>query len=433
MIIIGTLGSFGISHGEMSVNAKENNLIDTETAIGLVKNARDILLSYEVRFQWFTTGTGTGAGSDKSQDISIENFNGWNMNAFFRPVKSGFDADGVKKLVRDTFTAQVAANYIEQETFFNCYYTRGDTLYYFINYGAQLGDFSSLELTDAEIGELYIDSLGRAVVKTSFIHPYISEFNREINVYFFFESENGVWKVSNMDAAGSLFSLYGSDAGLSPFSETLARNEIETLVGEIYRITHVDGDIFAETLMINDSANGEPSAINISGQEYFRVGGVEGMTDTWFSYAARFATEEIAEKLVKEGHYCIPNGDRMYYRGRRSAEGGMAFLGFLPENFDKARYEQVSVSDDKATVNVTLPVSKDHSVEFNVDFSLTDGQWKVSGGNFIEILDALYAPDAVIPGTGDGSITVYTALTCMAFAVLVLAGRIYRSRRRIPI
>ena len=80
------------------------------------------------------------------------------------------------------------------------------------------------------------------------------------------------------------------------------------------------------------------------------------MTDTWLSYAARFATEEVAEKLVKEGHYCLPNGDRMYYRGRRSAEGGMAFLGFLPENFDKARYEPVSVSDDKATVNVTLPV-----------------------------------------------------------------------------
>ena len=76
--------------------------IDPDSAKTLIKNARDIMLSYEVGFRWFIDVKDTSGSDDRSQDVAVLGYGGHDYASYFRPVKDGFDADGVKQLISDT-------------------------------------------------------------------------------------------------------------------------------------------------------------------------------------------------------------------------------------------------------------------------------------------------------------------------------------------
>ena len=404
--------------------AYANAAVDAETAVELIKNARDIMRSFNSEFQWFITNPD---GTDnRSNDIWVDGFNGWNMVSYFRPVKDGFDAEGVKKLIGNTFAKPVADNYLAIESFYDLYYSQDGKLYYYISYGSQLGDFSSLALTDEEIENLSLVGPGTAAVKTSFQLPFDDYYDGEVTVFFSFEKETDGWKVSGMDAGGALFKYYSKEVDLSSFSEETARTEIRVLLGDIYRVAHVDGGEFVYYLRIDDRDDGEGNSISRFGQYYFRINGGEGRTETWLSYASRFATEEIAEKLVKQGLYCISEGGRMYYRGRHAEEDAFAVYRFRPEVFDGMELEIVSQTENSALVNAKLPGTGDQETEITFEFTLTGGQWKVSGGNFIEVLDGIYAPDTANAYTGDTDGAIFAAVIVIG----VLAGTVFQKKKR---
>ncbi|MCR5694382.1 MAG: hypothetical protein K6G89_05355 [Clostridia bacterium] len=377
-----------------------DDAIDSETAVALVKNARDIMRSFRTEFQWFITNPdGT---DDAGNDIFVDGFNGRNMVSYFRPVRDGFDAEGVKKLIGDTFAKPVADNYLAHESFFGLYYSQDGKLYYYISYGSQLGDFSNLELTDEDIEGLSIVDPCTAAVRTKFLLPFDDWFNGEVTVFFSFEKETDGWKVKGMDASGAPFRSYDKEYDLSAFSEEVAKTGIRALLGEVYRLAHVDGGEFVYYFASIDDANdSEATHISRFGHEYYRVNGTEGKTETWLAYASRFASEEIAGKLVQDGRYCVSENGRMYYRERNSGDSyPLAAYCFRPEILDNMELDIVSQTDTGAVVKAKLPTADKQEVEITFEFTRIDGQWKVSGGDFIEVLDAVYAPEN---GSGDGS------------------------------
>ena len=404
--------------------AYANAAVDAETAVELIKNARDIMRSFNSEFQWFITNPD---GTDnRSNDICVDGFNGWNMVSYFRPVRDGFDAEGVKKLIGDTFVKPVAENYINQERFYDLYYTNEEKLYYYISYGAQLGDFSSLELSDEEIENLSLVGTGMAAVKTRFQLPFNDYHNGEVTVFFSFEKESDVWKISEMNASECLFKSYGKEYDLSSFSKDVAKTEIRALLGEVYRLAHVDGGEFVYYLSIDDTNYGGKTRIDRFGHAYYRINGIEGKTETWLSYASRFASEEIAIKLVQNGLYCVSENGRMYYRERHSADDAFAEKYFRSEIFDDMELEIVSQTDNSALVKAKLPGTGDQETEITFEFTLTGGQWKVCGGNFIEVLDGIYAPDTANAYTGDTDGAIFAAVIVIG----VLAGTVFQMKKR---
>lgn len=405
--------------------AYANDSVDNETAVELIKNARDIMLSYKVQFQWFADDPDIDGPNDKRNDISVENFNGWNMISYFRPVGDGFDAEGVKKLIFDTFVKPVAENYINQERFYDLYYTNEEKLYYYISYGAQLGDFSSLELSDEEIENLSLVGTGMAAVKTRFQLPFNDYHNGEVTVFFSFEKESDVWKISEMNASECLFKSYGKEYDLSSFSKDVAKTEIRALLGEVYRLAHVDGGEFVYYLSIDDTNYGGKTRIDRFGHAYYRINGIEGKTETWLSYASRFASEEIAIKLVQNGLYCVSENGRMYYRERHSADNAFAENYFRSEIFDDMELEIVSQTDSRAFIKAKLPAIDQQEVDLSFEFMRIDDQWKISGGNFIEMLDAIYLAEEANPSTGDNGSLVFAPIVTIG----MLIGIIYQKKR----
>jgi len=400
--------------------------IDPDSAKTLIKNARDIMLSYEVGFRWFIDVKDTSGSDDRSQDVAVLGYGGHDYASYFRPVKDGFDADGVKQLISDTFASQVAEYYLAKESFYDLYYTKDNRLYYYISYGSQLGDFSSFDLTDGEIDALEILDTGDASVKTTYRRPYYGDFDREAIVLFSFVKENGEWKVSGIDTSGGVFSLYVKEIDRTAFSEELAKTEIVALIGDIYSLTYVDGGSFAYHMDINDLNSGEPGSVKREGVDYYRIRGAKGKTETWMNYALRFATSEIAERLVKNGSYCIDVDGRMYYSGRNSSNNAFAVLNFSPEALAGAAYSTVSQNENGAAVKVTLTTREHETVDLSFEFSPVSGQWVVSGGDFAEKLDALFGTKTANANTGDDA----QILLLAGFIVIIVSITVVKAKSK---
>ena len=177
--------------------------IEETTAATLVKNARNIMKSYLGIFQWFDTEL-----NDSSRDIIVKNYPGYNVEVHLKPVRDGYDQEGVKRLVSETFTGSLAENYLNSsfsERFFEKYHEENGTLYYPWFIGAQVKDHTGLVLNDEDIDALTISDDGKALVHTKYFPHFHEELSKVTTVIFSFEKEDGVWRVSGMDSTEALF------------------------------------------------------------------------------------------------------------------------------------------------------------------------------------------------------------------------------------
>lgn len=410
--------------------------IDETTAATLVKNARNIMKSYLDIFQWFDAEL-----NDSSRDIIVKNYPGYNVEVHLKPVRDGYDQEGVKRLVSETFTGSLAENYLNSsfsERFFEKYHEENGALYYPWFIGAQVKDHTGLVLNDEDIDALTISDDGKALVHTKYFPHFHEELSKVTTVIFSFEKEDGVWKVSGMDSTEALFGLYDETIDLSSFSVELAKTEIMTVVGEIYRLAHVDGDVFGTSIGLRDLQPSEPEKVDKFGETFYRINGALGSTETWLNYCSRFTTGEIADLIVKGGQYCVDVDGRMFYRSRTDL-----CEQYLKMSFDEnVSPEIISAGDESATVKVSLPLSimdsfgnsNDVNAELIFEFASVNGRWIITGGDFIEKLDSLYALNtgstetkAGQPDTGDdGNAALLIAVVMLALAVVVL-----RKNRRI--
>lgn len=404
--------------------ASAEDIIDIESAKTLVKNGVDIIKSFYNQFQWFDAV----ADGDTSRDIGIDNYMGWNKTTYFRPVREGFDSEGVKELVKNTFTESISDYFINSSWFYNQYLTQSDTLYYLVKYGVQENDIIGLELTDEDINNLVVNESGSAVVITYYTDPYNNEFERKIAVVFSFLKEHEQWKISNMDASEAMLQLYNKVINQSVFSINLAKLELETILRDVYRLTHIDGGAFIYFRGIPDFSEGIAGSVNKNNETFYRIDGMMGRAETWLNYTRRFATEEVSQALVKNGNYCTEANQRIYYRGRTGKV--VNNLDYTLENLAAATYELVSQSADAASVKVTMrsPVLNSNAantanIDLTVEFSRDNNKWIISGGDFIDILDDYYAPKEDNVKTGDFPVMPCLIIFVFAASCIILTIR----------
>lgn len=404
------------------VNADE--AIDVETAKTLVKNGSEIIKSFYNQFQWFDVSD----DGDTSRDIGIDNYMGWNKITYFRPVREGFDSEGVKELVNNTFTESISDYFKNSSWFYDHYLTQSNTLYYRVKYGVQENDIIGLELANEDINNLVVNEAGSAIVITYYTDPYNNEFERKIAVIFSFLKEHGQWKISNMDASEAMLKLYNKVINQSVFSIDLAKLELETTLRDVYRLTHIDGGEFNFFRGFPDQNDEIAASINKNNETFYRIDGTIGKAETWLDYTRRFATEEVSQILVKDGNYCLEAKQRMYYRERTGK--GAEHLDYTMDNLKTAMYELVLQSAETAAVKVTMrsPIRNGSDadmayIDLLVEFSRDNNKWIISGGDFIEVLDYYYAPKEDNVKTGDCAIMSYLISLVFAASCIILIKR----------
>ena len=115
----------------------------------------------------------------------------------------------------------------------------------------------------------------------------------------------------------------------------------------------------------------------------------------------------------------------MYYRERHSADNAFAENYFRSEIFDDMELEIVSQTDSRASIKAKLPAIDQQEVDLSFEFMCIDDQWKISGGNFIEMLDAIYLTEEANPSTGDNGSLVFAPIVTIG----MLIGIIYQKKR----
>jgi hypothetical protein len=129
----------------------------------------------------------------------------------------------------------------------------------------------------------------------------------------------------------------------------------------------------------------------------------------WRGYAERFLTEPLADRMLNSGNMLKISGDRVYVLESYKDFGG----NFTYDMLESAELEVLNVSATKATVRLRgwdfsryylnrsgKTVDTDLS-ELDFEFELVDGVWKISGGNFFDRLDAVYAEESILPYPAD--------------------------------
>lgn len=81
--------------------------------------------------------------------------------------------------------------------------------------------------------------------------------------------------------------------------------------------------------------------------------------------------------------------------------------------------------DDWRIMGQKLPAIDQQEVDLSFEFMCIDDQWKISGGNFIEMLDAIYLPEEANPSTGDNGSLVFAPIVTIG----MLIGIIYQKKR----
>ena len=151
--------------------------------------------------------------------------------------------------------------------------------------------------------------------------------------------------------------------------------------------------------LIDDVPSGTPAYQYRGSVKLSRVPGTMGAPWIWRGYAERFLTEPLADRMLTGGIALMFSGDYAYYYENASFEQD----DFRYEHFDRAELEVLDVSATKATVRLTgwtyclqrsersgIIVDED-MMPLDFEFELIDGVWKISGGNFFDRLDAVYA------------------------------------------
>lgn len=408
-------GIDGIVYEEVPRSTDPSRLVKDE-AIMLIRDAVNIVRGYKGAFQWYAGGT-EGNGFSDNFGITLDSDN---IARIYRPVIDGYDAEGILALINKTFTPDVAAAFSKNyQTLFDLRMrVENGITYYYFPYGAQTQGYYSLLFSEEELNGLVLGAVDNGTktvsgqVRTYFNGEYTDRGDGEVTIYFTFKWDGGQWKISAIDTADAAFSEYAGGFVAEDFSVDNARRVIRAVLSDLYVYTRISGTQVYESSMIAGPTSSVPSTVYRGARPFYIVTGTLADPGVWQEYASRFLTPALVERLLY-GNGCafqIENG-RVY----TIDSGSLASDDFNKYVFDMLELEVLESSATRAAVrlhNFNYAYRRSRLVGENVidaeelrdldfKFTLVDGVWKLSGGNFFDRLDAVYLMPETEPYPSD--------------------------------
>ncbi len=402
----------GIIYEEVQRSTDPSKLGKDE-AIMLIRDAVNIVRGDKGAFQWYAGGTKYDGFSGS---FSIDNYE--NGIGYYRMVIDGYDADGIISLINKTFTADVAAEFRRdyQKLFEKNMIVRNGMPYYFYPRGEQTLGYYSLSFTESELAGLTLGAVDKSTktvtagVQMYFNGQYTDRSNRNVTIYFTFKWEGGQWKISEIDAADAAFCEYASRFMAKEMNVDNVRRVIAAVLSDLYVYTRISGTQLFESSMLCNPDMQVPE-ITYRGPRVFNiVTGTLTYPSYWQEYASRFMTQELVQWMfcgkgrgleIANGHvYSIDSGD------------------LADEDFNRYRFENLKLeiieSDAKHAIvrlydyhfnyrrsRLSGETISEDQYDLDFEFTLEDGVWKLSGGNFMERLDAVYLIPEIEPYASD--------------------------------
>ena len=362
-------------------------------------------------FQWFRLGNSFNRFTSQF-DLSVSD--GVTYPGIYRQVFDGFDEAGVRELINKTFVPSVAAIYNSNDTFFNKYYVAEDGKTYFCRWyyaeedGATYYDSSydvegldTLVLNEKEgIGWMRIRGRneGEAMVSVSFVW------------------DGGQWKLASMRSPDLALTEFSSAFSMTEFSENNALRVIRTALADLYSWTHTNGSGLNRTSFFLVPDNGVPEYAYRGAKQYQLVRGALGDSKLWTGYASRYLTQPLVDRMLNGGQCVLISDGHVYWReGFSYFEESYSLSYLLFDQRGRLKIEIVNQSAAKAKVRLSGLYYKGRYTEkyrllagdqvkteadfgdLEFEFELIDGVWKISGGNFFDLLDAVYNDPATEP------------------------------------
>lgn len=388
--------------------------ITMEEAKQLIRDAMIIDAALDGHYQWFEGGTRRGQFADQFLNIS-GTYN--NDPAVYRLVRDGFDPDSVKEFINDTFVSRIAGEYTGRDWFFDRYYTAEDgKLYYlFATYEDEelMYVSNSVKIDRYRIDSLVLDEQGAKGT----LSAYDYTFSGEIKAYVTFAWDGGQWKIASFDTTDAAFSEYSSGFVMDSFSADNALRVIQTVLVDLYSLTHADAAGLNATSLIPEPGVNAPEYAYRGAKQYKLATGKLSDPSLWIDYASRYLSEPVLRRVLCDGQCVLFSGDGVYWRAGYSYFEDVFSLGYAwfsgTQMSDKIKAEILEQSGTKAIVRLSglaytaryrakyeyYDVDYDDRIgrDLIFEFELTDGVWKISGGDFIDLLDLVFCDPATEP------------------------------------
>ena len=375
----------------------------------LIRDAVNFLNSADGYFEWFEGGSESIVGHNFQIIVEETHPLLGTIEQYYRPVIDGYDEAGVRALVNNTFMPELAARYTGADAVLSWYLISESGRVYYRQQRAQISYYRPYSITEEELDGLVLDEkAGTGWLRTRFEGMWSGDRDREVIISFKFAWDNG-WKLADIDTADAALCEYASGFAAESFSVDNARRIIRTVLGDLYMWTHVGSEHLSEMALIDDVPSGTPAYQYRGSVKLSRVPGTMGAPWIWRGYAERFLTEPLADRMLNSGNMLMISGDRVYVLESYKDFGG----NFTYDMLESAELEVLNVSATKATVRLRgwdfsryylnrsgKTVDTDLS-ELDFEFELVDGVWKISGGNFFDRLDAVYAEESILPYPAD--------------------------------
>lgn len=352
-------------------------------------------------FQWFRTGSGFSTFVNQF-DISLSD--GVPYSGLYRQVIDGFDEAGVRELINKTFVPSVAAIYNSNDTFFNKYYVAEDGKTYFCRWyyaeedGATYYDSSY----DVEgLDTLVLDEKnGIGVMRKR------GKNDGEAMVYVKFAWDGGQWKLASINSPDLALTEYSSGFTASEFSADNAMRVIRTVLADLYSLTHTDGAGLNVPTIIPVPDEGVPEYAYRGVKKYQLAAGVFSDPKMLSGYASRYLTQPLIDRMLNGGQCMLISDGHVYWcEGYSYFEECFDLSYIWYDSRDRLKIEIVDQTATAAKVrlsglsykqryhrkyNIVLDNYKDNQGDLEFEFELIDGVWKISGGNFFDLLDGVY-------------------------------------------
>jgi len=415
--------------------------------------ALEIRESIGFRFIWFRDGKTYSDGLRNApykcfppKDVIPRGYDYWCY-----VVKDGYDPESVKQKIRSVYASSYAEEIIEKDCDFFYYYfwdENEELWYYYYPMGAQSSrfHFESAQEFDLETpNSIRILSCenNKAVVR---VHGHWNKYlyPNDVEVYstpsfdvdFYFVYEAGKWKISGANYAQMILSISDDITLEGEFSKEIAKTAIS---GAIYDVYYYSAMGYGKLYTFGVGTKIIEKRIGIKKVGYLELEGNLSKLDFWKSYAGKFCTKEIADKLTQFGSISslssvfLYDNDTIY---SRVGGGNCALDRCYDFVFDYLTDDNIAVEDidnQHAKVSFTYDCLTSRgekvSTKLTILFAKENGEWKISGGDFIDKLDEYYGYERQSNvNTGDNSAILFIVVTLLiALSVIKRKGLTIKS------
>ncbi len=371
-----------------------------EEAIMLIRDGVNIIYSMQGYCRWYEGRPDQNYQLDRtSKSFGYKTYNEAAIPLLNRPLMEGYDPDSVRELINKTFVSDIAAVFNSNETFFDKFSVDDNGVWYF-SYpdGAQYSYYYNFDFTEEELNGLVLDEeTGTGWLRTHNRGMYDVYYrNEEVTIAVSFVWDNG-WKLAELNTADAALREYASGFAATEFSADNARRVITTVLCDLYMWAHVDTGGLIEVALFDAKLSNAPKQVYRGARQYTRVTGTLSAPWIWSGYARRFMTDALADRLFSSGDYLLFTDDAVYsWAGHASDRSAFGDYGI-----ERAQLEVLSANDTRATVRLAGWRYSDNVMDLDFEFELVSGVWKISGGNFIDTLDAIFASPETRPYPAD--------------------------------